>query len=413
MCGSLSDVTLPTANERTASKFNKRSRPTLTDTRGIHLLLYDCARAVPREDAVFRAKVECITDWDQLLGAAFFHGLGPLLCAAILHACPNSIPADVHSALSDSRRDSVAYDLFLYRELVRLLRLLEEEDIKAIPLKGPVLARTLYSDSSLRPYSDLDILVTSQDIYAVLHILGLQGYEAEPYLARLSVRKLMSLRGEVTLRHRQGQKLDLHKELAQSNYPFRIDPAVLWDWASVVEFNGVAVPALRSDVLLIFLCVHGAKHAWSRLIWLADVARLALKNPDWESAFALAARIGCERPLLLGLLLAHDVLDTAIPEAYLERARLNQTVASAARTVKRRLESNAPAEPTPLELTAFNARLATRWWDKVRHIAALLKSPTDAELKWVWLPPRLFFLYYPLRLYRLISRHLFPMFRES
>lgn len=162
-----------------------------------------------------------------------------------------------------------------------------------------------------------------------------------------------------------------------------------------------------------FLCVHGTKHAWSRLIWLADVARLSQSGLNWEEAFALGKRVGCERPLLLGLLLAHDILEERIPEAYLERARSIQVIESSAEIAKRRLESTAPAEPTPLELTVFNARLAPRLWDKVRHLAALLKSPTDAELMWVSLPPRLYFLYYPLRLCRLIPKHMFAAFRRS
>ncbi|MGE0133262.1 MAG: nucleotidyltransferase family protein [Blastocatellales bacterium] len=71
--------------------------------------------------------------------------------------------------------------------------------------------------------------------------------------------------------------------------------------------------------LLIYLCAHGAKHAWERLIWLADVAGLIHKhsNLDWDGVRDLAVEQRCGRVLLLGLRLARDVVGVT-PAAQME-----------------------------------------------------------------------------------------------
>ena len=76
---------------------------------------------------------------------------------------------------------------------------------------------------------------------------------------------------------------------------------------------------------------HGAKHMWSRLMWLGDVGRLAQAGVDWTAVMKLASETRCERPVLLGLLLAHDLLDAPVPENVLERARGERVVTVHAR----------------------------------------------------------------------------------
>jgi hypothetical protein len=156
---------------------------------------------------------------------------------------------------------------------------------------------------------------------------------------------------------------------------------------------------------MLFLCVHGAKHMWSRLQWLGDLARLVHTQPDWPYILDFATGAGCQRPLLLGLLLAHELLEAPVPDSILERARGLQIVQRLARRVALRLNRISPAEPDSMEITAFNASMADRSWKKARHYAALLRAPTDEELELLSLPEKLFFLYYPVRFARLALKY--------
>ena len=107
----------------------------------------------------------------------------------------------------------------------------------------------------------------------------------------------------------------------------------------------------------------------------------------------------------MGLLLAHDLLDAPVPTEILSRARAEWRVVSHARKAAERIYRAEPSEPSSVQLTAFNAGLAERPWQKVRHYAALLKAPTEAELEVIALPSHLFFLYYPLRAGRLLWKY--------
>lgn len=184
-------------------------------------------------------------------------------------------------------------------------------------------------------------------------------------------------------------------------FSLRFDVDLLWRSQNSIQIAGQPVPVLSQESLLLFLCVHGAKHMWSRLQWLGDLARLIRSSLDWTLALSLATEAKCERPLLLGLLLAHELLEAPVPSAIVERARALQPVQARAHQVTLRLMRIPPADPQGAEFTTFNARLAERTRDKIRHYAALLKAPTDKELELYPLPEKLFFLYYPLRAARL------------
>ena len=64
-----------------------------------------------------------------------------------------------------------------------------------------------------------------------------------------------------------------------------------------------------------------------------------------------------------------------------------------------------PAEPSNIERTAFRARLAHGTWAKARHWAAMLVTPKDEDFSRWQLPPRLLWLYRPLRLQRVLVKH--------
>ena len=373
-------------------------------------LLYYCAVANNVDGDLVREWAREGLDWDALVEAAEYHGLAPSLYRIVNSACPALVPENVASVLRDCYRDSARRSLILTARLFVLLDAFEAEGIPVVPLKGPVLAESLYPDPLLRPFSDLDLLIHKQDVPAALRLLtqGLptqERYALGAHLARLSLPALMKLNCELLFRQERMPQVDIQWDTAQPGYPFRFDVEILWRSLGRTRIGGREVASPSAESLLLFLCVHGAKHLWSRLQWLGDVARLVRVQPDISGALDLATETRCVRPVLLGLLLAHDLLRAPVPQAILERARSTEPVASLARQVILRLNRVPPVEPESLDITMFNARMAERTWDKVRHYAALLKSPTEAELEWLPLPEKLFFLYYPLRAGRMAWKY--------
>jgi hypothetical protein len=372
----------------------------LIDRSSSRLLLY-CARAGAVDSGWVRSQAQEIINWSSLSDAADYHGLTAILLGLVDAACFDLVPKPVADRLRNSYRESARYNLILTSQMLKLLDAFQREGVSVIPLKGPVLAESLYADPALRPFSDLDFLIQKQDVPVVMRVLNQEGYSLEGYLASLSMRVLLKLQFELPFHRVQAAPVDIQWDIGSSDYPFRFDTEILWGSLGSVRIAGQDVPNLSREHLLLFLCVHGTKHMWSRLQWLGDVARLVRVQLDWDRALELAEETKCMRPLLLGALLAHELLDAPIPDRLLERARATQAVRSCARQVTQRLMRIPPVEPQGAEFTTFNSRMAERTWDKVRHYAALLKAPTDKELQLFLLPERLFLLYYPVRAARL------------
>lgn len=338
-----------------------------------------------------------------MVDAADQHGVAPLVHRAFERFLLETVPALAASRLRDAYCDAARRGLVLSAALLTVLDALADAGVVALPLKGPVLAALLYPDPALRPFSDIDILVRRTEVPTALRALARIGYALDARLRRLPVPTLLAVSSEVIVHGPGGVQLDLHWEIAQRGYPFRFDPELLFHSIRPVEFDDRTVPGLTPEALLVFLCVHGAKHGWSRLIWLADIARLAGAGFDEPMALDFAARAGCTRPVLLGLLLALDLLDAPVSESILERARKESDVAALARTAALRL-ARCPSDAPHWHDMSFNAFLAERAWDRAKHYAALL-APSEAELQRLRLPPSLRTLYYPFRLARLAAKY--------
>src|SRR6202040_3025617 len=108
---------------------------------------------------------------------------------------------------------------------------------------------------------------------------------------------------------------EFHTERTFRYHPRRLPIEKLFQRRALVAIDGRDVPALSLEDELILICVHGAKHFWERLMWIADVAALisAKQTPDFNRAIAVASEVGAERILRLGLRLASDVLGAKLP----------------------------------------------------------------------------------------------------
>jgi hypothetical protein len=372
----------------------------ITDAGARTLLLHSARAGAAAEGS---ALARAVGDWTDVVDAALHHGVAPALHVLLDGAAPAPVPAAARQLLRDAWRDGAKRALVGSVALRDVLAALRTAGIDALPLKGPALAEDLYADPALRPFSDLDILVRQRDAGAALSVLASFGYRLPPPLRKVDARTLAGVTNEVTVEHPERMAVDVHWQVAAAGYPFRFDPDLLWRSARPLPFHGEPVLAPGREALLLFLCVHAARHAWSRLMWLGDIARIAHAGPDWDAAIRVATEARCMRPLLLGLVLAHEVLDAPVPPAIVDRARAEPALVALAKATTRSFFEVPDADPR-FVATRFTARLADRLWDKAMCYAALL-APTQAELECLALPPAMTGLYYPFRFARLAVKY--------
>jgi hypothetical protein len=147
-----------------------------------------------------------------------------------------------------------------------------------------------------------------------------------------------------------------------------------------VTFDGHDVPALSVEDELLIICIHGAKHFWERLLWIADVAALvSRRHIDWQRARVAAREVGAERMLRVGLLLAADVLGFGLPAEIAGEMCSDTAALRVAAQIAGRLPSG---DLVPLRLfapAAFRSRMRGGLLRGAGYLLRLSLYPTEED----------------------------------
>jgi hypothetical protein len=167
------------------------------------------------------------------------------------------------------------------------------------------------------------------------------------------------------------------------------------------------VLAPADDDLFLALCLHGAKHRWARLEWLACAAALRVRaGLDARDVLDHAAEIGAGRTVLLALLLMHGAFGLPLPAGVDQSASAGRGLPALADEARGLWFGDVAdeAQATPANLR-FNARLRDGAADRARYAARWLFAPSPEDWAWVRLPDGLAPLYRVLRPLRLAARY--------
>jgi len=379
----------------------------------VGVLLY-CAkhRSEPQGGADLPSLLQKGVDWPRLWKVAESHGMLPLL-HRVMSASPGAMPEASGTSPQATGQSETVRSLYLTEELFRILDGLDARQIPAVPYKGPVLAMSAYGDVGLRGFRDLDILVPKQDMFRAKEVLLSQGYEP-------SSAEEEGPAGEHTahfasawafVRPADGIAVDLQwKATFFKGLSSPVERGDFWERLEHRSLAGRTVRVMPAETLLQVLCIHGCRHLWERLIWICDVAALIESEPDldWERVMAEAESQGNRRVAFIGLLLANELLGTAVPTDVLDKAKTDKVACKLAGQARERLCFDAARPIRALEARTFHLQMLERFGDRVRyfqHFAGSLVAPNDRDRAVIPLPQGLSFLYYAIRPVRLLLRY--------
>lgn len=217
-----------------------------------------------------RELIQAGVDAGLVFRLASVHGVAGLvgynLCR--LETADVHLTGESHAALVRQTARNAA----MLEETTRVLCLLGAAGIKVIPFKGPLLALRLYDELGARASADLDFIVRHEDLELVLDMLRSAGHhprrEMDERVAKLHRRAGWG--GELRT-DASGILMEFNSALGPSFMGFRFGAPELFAEAQPQSIGGVEVLWPRGEELVIALCVHGAKHSWCRLSWLADL----------------------------------------------------------------------------------------------------------------------------------------------
>ena len=354
-----------------------------------------------------RSLLQKEVDWDYLLRAASDHGLLPLLCNHLSTAGTNFIPGKISERLRKELFSSRQDNLYLTRQLLSVLQLFAASGIRALAFKGPILGEMLYGDLGLRQAGDLDILIGKDDFIRSKELLQSNSYLMEPQLTAAQQKSHLRFHCEIQFVHRdQFSVVDLHWGLTPKNFPFTLSFEDLWERRKSTRLAGHSIETFAAEDLLLYLCVHGAKHYWIKLEWVAAVAELIRSSGrlDWDAIITRARETNTEKILILGLMLARDLFDIDLPQEFCQVVEGRKGSHQSARAIAKDLFRDY-RKPTPLEMIRLNFELMDRPRDAMHSLLLAVMLPTISDWQAKSFPDALYPLYYVLRPIRLLNKH--------
>ena len=333
-------------------------------------------------------------DWAKVIDIARSQGVLALVARHLKARDWDGVPQSVMGQMEGYRTTLAARNLFFTRQLLDVLGVLEAHGIAALPYKGPALAASAYGDIGLRPFGDLDIIVSRRDALAAKAVLQSVGYRS--LTPRTDSQRVGGLpRGDYAFPRLSADRrvvVEVHWNLAPS-LPLAFEDLIAG--AQPLRLLDSTVSDMAPELLLLALCVHGTKHAWDRLEWICAVAHLVARRPpeDWGRLVEQSGSVGASRSLALGLVLAGRLAGTTVPPPVLEALGARSLL-----SVAGRVESGLFANGREGARYLQRFRLRTPR-DRARYLLTLCR-PTEKDREFVSLPRRLdplYFLVRPLR----------------
>ena len=339
-------------------------------------------------------------DWSRLLELAQAHGLLPLFWWHAERILAHDLPPQIAQALRARFRDNAVRNLFLMEELFDILGVLGDCDISAVPLKGPVLADRLYGDPALRECVDLDIMLRARDVPEAIRSLISAGYQPSIMLTPVQQKAFLSTQYEYALLSPAGTLVELQWRIVPRYFSLAFVEEQYWGRIQPIAVCGREVNSFSAEDLLLLLAFHGGKHAWKKLIWLADLAELMASSPrlDWGYVIDRARRAGGLRMLLLGVFLSRKLLGSAVPKDIEQLIDRDCSIAQIAGGICRAFVTR--ESPSYVKSQLYLLRVRERWRDRLRYVVRFTLTGTPTEWKLVDFPRPFFFLYRFLRLLR-------------
>lgn len=388
-------------------------------------LLIFCSRV--HIDPLTKQNIEILLqqeiNWNQLIEKTSRHGVMPLFYKSLNNI--NCVSRHNLYKLKSKFLDNLKKNILLARELQEVLVLFDQHEIAAIPFKGATLAISVYGNLSLRQFSDLDILVNERDFIKAKNLLINREYYSNDnwfFNEKQEVSFIQSM-GEHSFVNKEKQvDIDLHIRLV-AGYLFNLSANLdyFWERIETVSILDRQVATFKAEENLIYLCIHGTKSFWEKLIWICDVAELINKNNDlnWHDLLKKSEELGCLRMLLLGCFLANNLLSTKLPPEIIDQIDRDQHINYLALIVEQKLKDEIQypcVDEYTLANLLFHIRALDKLSDRLIYIWQYLLvrifypvyeifRPTAFDRDFIKLPSNFYLLYYFVKPIRLIVQY--------
>jgi hypothetical protein len=344
-------------------------------------------------------------DWTEVTRLAEYHGVLSFVARNLVEYA-DGLPSEIAPTLRSAYKLNLRRSLWFSAELAGIVRHFKGRQIPVLPFKGPSLEQSIYGEPGLRTFSDLDLLIPPAHYQAAKRSLAELGYkpsvEFKPSLERFWLRNGY----EQLFDSASGKNLvELQWALSPRFYSLDLRIEDLMARAEKIVVGGCEMRCLAPEDSILALSVHAAKHLWSRLIWLVDIAEsLKTQRIEHEVVAARAGALGVERMLAVAYWLIKNLLDAKLPEVAERMISRDAKVEALGQKFAGRLAREASYDFASTEYFKLILKLRERRSDRYRFLWRLASTPGQSDIDVVDLPEPLFPLYRIVRIGRIFRR---------
>jgi hypothetical protein len=357
------------------------------------LLLLSHRCISPQGVLTIRRLMDAPLDWEYIIATSRAHEVYPLVYDNLKKFGLDRVPAHAQEGLIRLHKINAFRNQHMVEELKLVLGALAHAGIPAIPLKGLVLANSLYGDINLRSSVDIDILVPPQFAHRGMRELCAIGYTPWfPRFERESVNKYIE--SQLTRRTPIGDCVaDLHWAVLWDSRRDKRALDNLWQESFTDDIFGVKGVRMSPEWEFLVLVVHAARSHWRGIKWLSDIHDMcSLSSMDWQRILEKAETFGWTNLVHATLSASNSLFGTPAPPGITFKGSLPPWM------------KLFPEKPTEVS----RHLLPLHWLDshsaKLSYLARVFLVHTPAEWDLMYLPRYARFLYTPLRLARLAGK---------
>jgi len=179
------------------------------------LLLGLCRLSFSKEQSLrLMELIKTVTNWDHLASLSNEHGIAALTCHNLEKlGFLKLLPDKIVSALRNALMVSLGRNAFHAKTISEVLRILNEENIKTVFLKGLALELSVYGNSGLRQMTDVDILLERNNCLRARKILISHGYRSLPVKSVFHKLIILDAGKHLPSLIKNGASVEIHHEL--------------------------------------------------------------------------------------------------------------------------------------------------------------------------------------------------------
>ena len=246
-------------------------------------------------------------NWDYLLQLTIRHRVIPQVFKHLKDI--NTVPSKFVEDLKHLNYKIKMQNLNIVGEIIRITKFLTTNNIPYLIVKGAPLAQLVYQDCTIRQAKDIDLLVDLAYLDLAQQLITQLGYTTtRPTYSLAGFKKSYYLahRHDIALYNQQRQvEVELHFNLNYLGLPF-FKLAEIPKKTIRLNHHHISIPS--NEYHLLYLMLHAAIHAYSRIRWLHDIV-LFLENTavDINNVFSLSKTLKVEHIALQTLLLIKNL----------------------------------------------------------------------------------------------------------